>query len=165
MIKEILAFCGPYQAANIKTIRGRNGDGFECVLLKGERVIGTPTEWANGGPIQLDVPAPMDLQDLLAHAKTKHPTVKYEAEGVFVGVLAGYWELIKRLKARAKKHILVSDPTDMRDVDEYGVNLVYIDIPVDDTAENRAKVKAKYPHGVVLNEALDAINFGSPFLP
>ena len=50
MIEQILAYCGPYQAANIDDLRGHKGEGFECVLLKGERVIGTAAEWANGGP-------------------------------------------------------------------------------------------------------------------
>ncbi|TCG03049.1 hypothetical protein BZM27_51340 [Paraburkholderia steynii] len=56
MIEQILAYCGPYQAANIDDLRGHKGEGVECLLLKGERVIGTATEWANDGPITLDIP-------------------------------------------------------------------------------------------------------------
>jgi len=68
VIEQILAYCGPYQAANIDDLRGHKGEGFECVLLKGERVIGTATEWANDGPIRLDIPTE-SRDDLLAHAK------------------------------------------------------------------------------------------------
>jgi hypothetical protein len=56
------------------------------VLLKGECVIGTATEWANDGPIRLHIPT-ANRDDLLAHAKAKHPDVQYEPEGIFMGKL------------------------------------------------------------------------------
>ena len=87
MIEQILAYCGPYQAANIDDLRGHKGEGFECVLLKGERVIGTATEWANDGPIRLDIPTE-SRDDLLAHAKAEHPDVQYEPEGIFMASLS-----------------------------------------------------------------------------
>jgi len=86
VIEQILAYCGPYQAANIDDLRGHKSGGFECVLLKGECAIGTATEWANDGPIRLHIPT-ANRDDLLAHAKAKHPDVQYEPEGIFMGKL------------------------------------------------------------------------------
>lgn len=108
MIEQILAYCGPYQAANIDDLRGHKGEGFECVLLKGERVIGTGTRWANDGPIGLDIPTE-NRDDLLAHAKAKHPDVQYEPEGIFMGKL---WHFVE-VSGRCRNVSLFSDFIDL----------------------------------------------------
>lgn len=153
MINEIMAYCGDYRAANLKNITGREGYGFEFILLKGDKVLGQIHDWGDGGAVDTMSLNIQDRQELDVYAKKKHPDYQFEADGAFLANLYGYWDAIKSLKAKCKKKILVMDEEAAKK-DEQGVPLSYSIYSAPPTAENITKIKQANPKSIILNELL-----------
>lgn len=156
MLKEILAYCGEYKAGNLKILSGREGQGFECMLVKGERVIGRATDYGDGAMVDINIPRKEDSEELLAYAKGKHPDFKYEVDGTFVSIVFGYWDCIKSLKSKCKKKVLAVDPATTKR-DEQGVPVSYHVFSAEPTEANLAAIRAKYPTYIILNDELAAV--------
>jgi hypothetical protein len=156
MINEILAYSGEYRAANLKNITGREGYGFEFVLLRGDKVLGTVHDWGDGGPVDAMSVNRDEMQVLNVYAKQKHPDFEFENDGIFLANLYGYWDAIKSLKSKCKKKILVMDEATSKK-DDNGVPLSYSIYSAEPTAENIAKIKKSNPDAIILNEVLATV--------
>jgi hypothetical protein len=156
MIAQMLEYCGAYRAANIKNMNGREGPGFECVLLKDGRSIGTAANYGDGGMIRLYILDPKDREEFTAFAKVRHPDDN--DPDWFITYLVSYWETFKSLKTKAKKTIIAVNPQDRSEPDDNGVSSSYIQFKVENTEANRAAIARKYPSYILLNEALDALD-------
>lgn len=157
MINEILAYSGEYRAANLKNITGREGYGFEFILMRGDKVLGPVNDWGDGGPVDALGVKGDEMQILHAHAKQKHPEFEFELDGLFLANLYGYWDAIKSLKSKCKKKILVMDEASAKK-DDNGVPLSYSIYSAEPTAENIAKIKKSNPEAIILNEVLATVD-------
>ncbi|MFM0417444.1 hypothetical protein [Paraburkholderia aromaticivorans] len=156
MLKEILAYCGEYKAANMMILSGREGQGFEFFIVKGERVIGKATDYGDGAMVDFDIARSEDRAELLAYAKAKHPEFQYEVDGTFASIVFGYWDCIKSLKTKCKKKVLAVDPADTKR-DEQGVPISYHVFKAEPTEANLQLIRTKYPTFTILNDELATV--------
>ncbi|PRZ45355.1 hypothetical protein [Paraburkholderia fungorum] len=158
MLKEILAYCGEYKAGNLKILSGREGQGFECMLVKGERVIGKAVDYGDGACLDLEIPVKEDHQALLALCNEKYPEFAKFGGAVdsFIGNVFGYWDCIKSLKSKCKKKVLAVDPATTKR-DEQGVPVSYHVFSAEPTEANLAAIRAKYPTYTILNDELATV--------
>lgn len=152
MIEAIKKFLGGYRAVGIRKTEGMEGHGFVCTVMKDGRVLGEAADYADGASINLHFTSREDEQAMYAFCKALYPQYEYEQTGIFVGAMVDYELAIKSLKTKAKKALLVADETKL---DEHGVAESYMAWKLEPTAENKARIRAKHPNTVFLNDELD----------
>jgi hypothetical protein len=162
MIEIIKAFAGEFSVANIENLRGKEGNGFGCTLVRAGRVIGQATDWGDGGMVRIDIAETEDRKALLDHATKIYPDTKHERDGLFISVLVGYIETLKMMKTKAKKIVVAVDMA-AKEKDERGVPMGYCMFKgLPPTKENIARVKRDNPGLTVLNEELEKLDFKLP---
>ncbi|SAL76633.1 hypothetical protein AWB71_05284 [Caballeronia peredens] len=162
MIEIIKAFAGEFSVAGIENLRGMEGHGFECTLVRAGRVIGRATDWGDGGMVNIDVPRVEDRKALLEHATKIYPDIEYERDGLFISILVDYTQVLKKMKTKAKKVVVAVDMAS-KEKDERGVPMGYsVFNGLANTPENRAKVRKDYPELTVMNEELEKLEFKLP---
>jgi hypothetical protein len=149
MIKQIKAFAGDYRVAGLKFFTGREGYGWEGQLFKGDVYLGRCGDGANGGPVLINVVNGAEFDLLKQHAVSKVDS-EYEQVELFLTYLTSYQDSIRKLKTKAKKEILIVKANVK--LDERGVPEGYTFIKFADNPANRAKVMAKYPDAVIIND-------------
>lgn len=152
MIEAIKKFLGGYRAVGIRKTEGMEGHGFVCTIVKDGRVLGEAADYADGASINLHFTSREDEQAMYAFCKALYPQYQYEQTGIFVGAMVDYELSIKTLKTKAKKVLMVADETKL---DEHGVAESYSSWKLEPTAENKARILAKYPETKFLNDELD----------
>lgn len=151
MIEAIKKFMNGYRAVGIRKTAGMEGAGFVCTIIKDGRVLGEAADYGDGGCVNIRFSTREEEQAMVAYCKAMYPQYEYATMDMFFCALVDYEEAVKKLRTKAKKALLVPDETKL---DEHGVAEAYVTYNLAPTPENKAKVLAKYPNTVFLNDEL-----------
>ncbi|WP_175888118.1 hypothetical protein [Burkholderia contaminans] len=151
MIEAIKKFAADYRAISIKATTGHEGSGWIATIMKTGRVLGEAADYGDGGPVHIRFTNKVDEQALYAHGKATYPQFQYEQAGTFLGELVNYELAIKSLKTKAKKKLMKAEEGEL---DSNGVASSYTSWNAPDSPELRAKILAKEPNTVFLNDQL-----------
>lgn len=154
MIEAIKKFMNGYRAVGIRNTEGMEGSGFVATVMKDGRVLGEVADYGDGGPVHINFTSKEEEEALLTFTKGLFPDMKYETDGFFIGELVNYELAVKSLRTKAKKVLMVAEESKL---DENGVAQSYSSWKLEPTAENRAKVLAKFPNTVFLNDELSQL--------
>ncbi|MBU9118412.1 hypothetical protein KTD15_06335 [Burkholderia multivorans] len=151
MIEAIKKFARGYRAVGIKATTGMEGSGWIATFMKDGRVLGEAADYGDGGPVNIRFTNKQDEVELRELAKTIYTDFQYELAETFLGELVNYELAIKSLKTKAKKKLMKAEEGEL---DEHGVAKSYSSWNAPDSPELRAKILAKEPNTVFLNDQL-----------
>lgn len=151
MIEAIRKFANGYRAVGIEKTRGMEGLGWAATILKDGVMIGTAADYADGGPVSIDIKG-IEVSNLLVYAKSLYPD-SFEHDGQFLEDLVNYEISIKDLKSKSKKVLMKCE---YENKDANGVPTSYSIFKCADTTDNRQKILEKEPATIFLNEQLNS---------
>lgn len=154
MIEAIKKFASGYRAIGIQKTMGMEGSGWTATIMKDGKVLGEASDYGDGGPVHIRFTNREDEQALYAHGKETYPQFQYEQAGTFLGELVNYELAIKSLRTKAKKKLMKAEEGEL---DENGVAKSYTAWNAPDSPELRAKILAKEPNTVFLNDELQLL--------
>ncbi len=151
MIEAIQKFARGYRAVGIQKTMGMEGSGWIATFMKDGRVLGEAADYGDGAPVHIRFTNHQDEVELRELAKTIYTDFQYELAESFLGDLVNYELAIKDLKSKAKKKLMKVEEDKL---DEHGVATSYSSWNAPDSPELRARILAKEPNTVFLNDQL-----------
>ena len=104
-----------YSVKNVKTFTGREGYGYSCSLFKDGKNIGTVTDTANGGEIDLYLNTIQEEDELRDYVNSL-PSIKFDdmeipqSPDMFIGNLVGEFLDNKRLRSLCSNNWVYENP-------------------------------------------------------